>query len=129
MSLSRLRREVDVWIADALEKLSRGSLVPFDFSVLRELLASSERGARQRILYLYAKDPALNSKIVAWTLSDDADPSPLPQQPPYQTVGDAIKDGWRAIQFPVHRPTAECNLNTLIGSEFILERWDQDDAC
>lgn len=59
---------------------------------------------RQKILILYLTASALDSKVIGWTIYDgtgrehhttgDSD------TPPYSTGLDALKAGWRVIQFP-----------------------------
>jgi hypothetical protein len=62
------------------------------------------RTERQQLLFLSLATPNLMSAVVAWSLFDgtgrtssmagDAD------QPPYDSVLAAMKDGWRVIQVP-----------------------------
>jgi hypothetical protein len=57
---------------------------------------------RQKVLVLYLETPALDAKVVAWSLYDgtgatrpmagDAD------EPPYASGLDALKAGWRLFQ-------------------------------
>ncbi|MCX6369376.1 MAG: hypothetical protein NTX57_22115, partial [Armatimonadetes bacterium] len=59
---------------------------------------------RQKLLVLYLHYPSLNSGVCAWSIWDgtgkehhttgDSD------TPPYNSVIEAMKDGWRVIQFP-----------------------------
>ncbi len=59
---------------------------------------------RQRVLVLYLANSALDSRVKGWTNYDgtgqehhttgDSD------TPPYKTGIDALRDGWRVIQFP-----------------------------
>jgi hypothetical protein len=59
---------------------------------------------RQKILILYLADSALDSPIRGWTIYDgtgrEAHTTGDSDTPPYQTGLDALRDGWRAIQFP-----------------------------
>jgi hypothetical protein len=59
---------------------------------------------RQKILLLYLADSALDSPIRGWTIYDgtgrEAHTTGDSDTPPYQTGLDALRDGWRAIQFP-----------------------------
>lgn len=59
---------------------------------------------RQKVLILYLGNSALDSKVKGWTLYDgtgqghhttgDSD------TPPYKTGLEALRDGWRVMQFP-----------------------------
>jgi hypothetical protein len=59
---------------------------------------------RQKVMVLYLASSALDDKVVSWAIYDgtgrehhttgDSD------TPPYKTGLDALRDGWRAIQFP-----------------------------
>lgn len=89
---------------------------------------------RQKLLVLYAHNPSLNSGVGAWAQYDgtgqtrpgtgDGD------QPPYPSVVDAMKDGWRVIQFPQQFPAfpgTEYQTHYL-KYEFILEKLVEVDA-
>jgi hypothetical protein len=59
---------------------------------------------RQKVLVLYLANSALDSRVKSWSIYDgtgkehhttgDSD------TPPYKTGMDALRDGWRVIQFP-----------------------------
>lgn len=62
---------------------------------------------RQKILILHLYAPDLESKTVAWALYDgslSADELQMQtgdsDEPPYTSALDAMRDGWRVIQFP-----------------------------
>lgn len=59
---------------------------------------------RQKILVLYLSNSALDSRVKGWTLYDGTgETHPTTgdsDQPPYATGLDALKDGWRVLQFP-----------------------------
>ncbi len=62
---------------------------------------------RQQILILHLEQPDLNSKTVAWALYDGSKPMRALQMqtgdsnvPPYESVLDAMRDGWNVIQLP-----------------------------
>jgi hypothetical protein len=58
---------------------------------------------RQKILILYLSDSALDSRVISWTLYDGTGRASHTtgdsEQPPFATGLDALKAGWRAIQF------------------------------
>ena len=86
---------------------------------------------RQKLLILYSHTPDLNSSITAWAIYDgtgrehhttgDSD------APPYPSVLEAMKDGWRVMQlpqqFPAH-PGMELTTSYL-RFEYILEKLEE----
>ncbi len=63
---------------------------------------------RQKLLVLYTGNSAPSAPVVAWSLWDGTtNEQPEPEhepQPPYRTVLDAMRDGWRVINFPPLTP-------------------------
>lgn len=61
-------------------------------------------GVRQQILVLYLSDSALDAFVVSWSFYDGTGGRrPVAgeeAEPPYKTGLQALKDGWRCIQFP-----------------------------
>ena len=59
---------------------------------------------RQKVLILYLSNSALDSRVKGWTLYDGTGQANYTtgdsETPPYATGLDALKDGWRVIQFP-----------------------------
>ncbi len=63
---------------------------------------------RQKILVLYLANSALDSSVKGWSIYDGTGRAHYTtgdsDQPPYKSGLDALKDGWRVIQFPQLRP-------------------------
>lgn len=59
---------------------------------------------RQKVLVLYLGNSALDSTVKGWTLYDgtgrDHYTTGDSDIPPYRTGLEALRDGWRVIQFP-----------------------------
>jgi hypothetical protein len=59
---------------------------------------------RQTVLVLYLSNSALDSMVKGWSLYDgtgkDHYTTGDSDIPPYRTGMDALRDGWRVIQFP-----------------------------
>lgn len=59
---------------------------------------------RQKVLVLYLSNSALDSMVKGWSLYDgtgqDHHTTGDSDIPPYRTGLDALRDGWRVIQFP-----------------------------
>ena len=90
-------------------------------------MMDSENQPRQRLLYLHARTPSVFSDILGYTpiepikgyqveiVATDLDW-------PYNTVHDAMVDGWQVIQFPhLQAPFDDKDLD-VVGYEFILQK-------
>lgn len=59
---------------------------------------------RQKVLILYLGNSALDSRVKGWTMYDgtgqEHHTTGDSATPPYKTGVDALRDGWRVIQFP-----------------------------
>jgi hypothetical protein len=82
---------------------------------------------RQRLLYLHARTPSVFSTILGFTLIEpvrgyQAEITAGEEEWPYQTVHDALVDGWQIVQFPhLQAPYDDTNLD-VVGYEFILQK-------
>jgi hypothetical protein len=83
---------------------------------------------RQQILVLCLHSPNLDAGIGAWAFFDGTgkvDPSTgSTDKPPYNSALDAMRDGWRVMQFPQQFPAfpgMEYN-TSFLKFEYILEK-------
>lgn len=84
---------------------------------------------RQKILVLWTAAPEPYSQVVAWSQYDGTGETGHQagdsEAPPYPSVLDAMKDGWRVIGWPASTaaaaPGAE-HRTGLLKFEFVLER-------
>ena len=83
---------------------------------------------RQQLLFLYLGSPNPESGTVAWSLFDgtgrEQRSSGDAEDPPYATVVEAMREGWRVIQVasqPPPLPGLE-HRTSYLPYEFILER-------
>ena len=95
---------------------------------LRRILALVDDAGskRQDLLYLQATSTSLSSQVNGMILIEDGEISDGPENPddwPYQTVLDAIRDGWRVIFFPNLALMMDESRTYGLGCEFILEKW------
>ena len=93
-----------------------------DLDQLKSLLAQR----RQLVLYLGSQSTNMRSPVSTWILYDATqphDPQPPLHESPYNTVLDAVADGWRVVQFPISKLYEYRDENDYIGYEFILEKW------
>ena len=87
---------------------------------------------KQRLLYLHSRTPNVFSKIIALNLIEPikgADTEIVAETPnwPYETVHDAVIDGWQIVQFPhLQAPFDDYEMDVL-GYEFILQKMEMAD--
>ena len=84
-------------------------------------------GLRQRLMYLHASSPSIYSDLVARAIHEPVAGAltqidPLAEELPYESVHDAIVDGWRVIHFPQQLAPYDDREIDVIGYEFILEK-------
>ena len=80
---------------------------------------------RQDLLYLQTSGTSLSSKVHGILLVENGQVSEIPSNPddwPYQSVLEAIKDGWHVIQFPNMALLMDESRTYGLGCEFILEK-------
>ena len=92
---------------------------------IAEIAAAND--IRQDLLYLHGRSTALSAELLGMSLIEGGKEVVLssdPEEWPYQSVLDAINDGWRVISFP------DMSLLTMsddefhgLGFQFVLERW------
>ena len=97
----------------------------------RTVLQSAMSETRQQILILHLAEPDLGAQTVAWALFDGTRPAGDRQmqagdqpEPPYESVVDAMHDGWRVVQvppLPTYPQGAEHETGPLPW-EYVLER-------
>ena len=119
-----MKAAFEQWIKASRQQLAKG--VPLEVDDL-DVLASLVAESRQLILYLTAKSTNMHAAVVGWALYDPTkgrEPTPLSQEPPYQSVLQAVGDGWRVVQFPVSSSYQYKDLeNDYVGFDFVLEKW------
>ncbi len=84
---------------------------------------------RQQILILHLQSGDLGSQTVAWALYDGALPADAVQmqtgseyQAPYESVLDAMRDGWRVFQASPQPERSAATGTGQLANEFWLER-------
>ena len=114
-------------IVEALTaELQRGTLTEANLRHGIADIVEQNRRKPQDILYLQASSTSPKSQVVGMLLIEDGNLSEGPPDPedwPYQTVLDAVRDGWRIISFPnMAMLTVDEKEFYGLGFEFILER-------
>lgn len=107
-----------------IEALREGALTAEQLQAVIETLRRGG-GGRQELLYLQAGHTSVAAQVIGLSLVEDGEiVEQHPGDPwPYETVLDAMQDGWRIVQFPNLALVPDENRPTGLGCEFILERW------
>ena len=95
----------------------------------------SEPQLRQKLLFLYLANSNLESQVVAWsfydgTCKENFEAGGENQDPPYKSVLDAMRDGWRVIQVPqLKAPQVGREYQVdYLDFEFVLEKMEAIDG-
>ena len=108
-----------------IERFQQGELTEEELRRTLDDLAQSEP-RYQDLLYLQAGSTSLNSSAhgMAILLNGELSDGPAdPEDWPYKTPLEAIRDGWRVLQFPNMALIMDESKAYGLGCEFILERW------
>ncbi|HVF09656.1 MAG TPA: hypothetical protein VNA16_02580 [Abditibacteriaceae bacterium] len=112
-------------VEQCVEELRRGALTEAGLRRIVEGHASNS-GGRQDLLYLQASNTSVQSGVHGMLLVQNGELSEGPPDPddwPYQTVLEAMRDGWRVIAFPNLALLLDDSGTYGLGCEFILEKW------
>jgi hypothetical protein len=89
---------------------------------------------RQKLLVLYLSNSDLGSSVCGWTVYDgtgeESHSSGDGDEPPYSSGLEAMRDGWRVIQFPqlLPQPTGQEYSTSFMRYEYILEKLETIDG-
>lgn len=127
-----MQSEIRRWIAESRKKLDGKGLDDGDLNQLEALLDNGPRplddGPRPKIMYLTARSTNMRSGIVGWVefVPGEKPKLKLPgDEPPYESVLEAVADGWRVVQYPIPKLYEYKDLeNDYVGFDFILEKWN-----
>jgi hypothetical protein len=113
--------------ADLEAELAAGTLTAARLHQGIADLAQPSGAQRQQLLYLQTTNTSPHSQVVGMMLMQNGIRSEGgldPEEWPYQTVLDAVQDGWRIISFPNMALLAMDHDDSHgLGFEFILEKW------
>ena len=94
-----------------------------------------ETQLRQKLLFLYLGNSSLESEVVGWSYYDGTtdemfEAAGEDAEPPYNSVVDAMRDGWRVIQVPfIKAPQVGREYeNDYLDFEFVLEKMEVVDG-
>ncbi len=120
MTDEKLRRQLE----SCIEAFRAGTLSE---GMLQKALEAASGSARksQDLLYLQGTNTSLTSPVNGMLLMEGgeiAEEMPDAEDWPYQTVLEAVRDGWRVVQFPNLAVLLDESRSYGLGCEFILER-------
>ena len=121
-----MRAIVKDQVERCVEEFQRGKLTEASLCRILEILDQT-RTIRQDLLYLQTSSTSLNSTVYGMLMVQNGEISEgtsAPKDWPYQIVLDAIRDGWRVIQFPNLALMMDEGRTYGLGCEFILEKWE-----
>ena len=121
--MERVRQQLE----HCLEKFRAGQLREADLQQVVDTLRHHDtRATPQRLLYLQAASTAVTAQVCGMSLFDAEGQHDGPDDPddwPYQSVLEAMLDGWRIIKFPETALIMAGEEEAYgLGCEFILEK-------
>ena len=117
------RETIAAKVDQAIAELRAGTLQESTLAAIRDEAAAGR--TRQDLLYLQASGTDLNSEVIGMRSVLDGEVSDGPDDPddwPYQTVLEAVRDGWRIIDFPNLALLLDESRTYAYGAEFVLEK-------
>ena len=118
------KRQIQEW----LDKLRAGTLVEADLQQALDRLDETSDDAprkQQRLLYLNTGNTGVDSQVLGMALVENGQILEGPDDVdewPYNSVIEAMDDGWRVIKFPEMALLLQEDKTFGLGCEFILEK-------
>lgn len=124
-------RSIRKQVEHCIQQLRRGRLTEDDLQAVLDDAEQARDGMhapafRQDLLYLQTRSTAIDYPVLGMKILEDGVLSDGPRDPeewPYKTVLDAVRDGWRIIKFPEMAVLLDESRSYGLACEFILERW------
>ena len=116
---SAIQKQVEICIS----QLKHGTLTESELRGISD--AASQVRPVQDVLYLHTNVNSLTSPVLAMRILEGGEISDGPEDPddwPYQSVQEAIQDGWRVLKFPELALMMDESRTYGLGFEFTLER-------
>ena len=118
------KQQIQEW----LDKLRAGTLVEADLQQALDRLDGTSGGdspRQQRLLYLNTGNTGVDSQVLGMALVENGEILEGPDDVdewPYNSVLEAMNDGWRVIKFPEMALLLQEDKTFGLGCEFILEK-------
>ena len=121
--------KIEEWVSLARKKVKNEGISNNDLDQLEQVLQIRCNQNRQRLLYLQATTPSIRSNVIGMAQHEPVNGAITQIEPDtddwkYQTVHDAIVDGWQAIFFPGQRTSFDDHEIDILGYEFILQKME-----
>ena len=119
-TLQKIRAEIQQCITD----LGNGVLTVERLERLSRAIDEAGK-TRQDLLFLHAVTSSPASQVIGMRIIEDGEMSDGPDDPddwPYRTVLEAVRDGWRIIKLPELALAMDDSRTYGLGYEFVLER-------
>ena len=122
--MANMKAEIRREIERCVNELKRGRLTEKGLRRIGEALDKSGP-MRQDVLYLQSDSSSPKTPVLAMRIIEDGEISdgPDPDDWPYNTVLEAVRDGWRIVKFPDVDQVVDEKRTYGLGYEFILERY------
>lgn len=125
--MTLLRNTLESWLETAQSKLANGGVTAADLDALRQALNRAQ--PRQRLLYLHARGPSVTAPIIGMAehepIAGVKDTIRTRTNWPYNTVQEAMIDGWQVIHFPQQMAPFDDRELDYAGYEFILQKIEE----
>ena len=118
------RQQIQEW----LDKLRAGTLAEADLQQALDHLdgtSDDDSPKQQRLLYLNTGNTGVDSQVLGMALVENGEILEGPDEVeewPYNSVLEAMNDGWRVIKFPEMALLLQEDKTFGLGCEFILEK-------
>ncbi len=118
------KQQIQGW----LDKLRAGTLVEADLQQALDCLDKApddDSPKQQRLLYLNTGNTGVDSQVLGMALVENGEILEAPDDVdewPYNSVLEAMNDGWRIIKFPEMALLLQEDKTFGLGCEFILEK-------
>ena len=119
------RQQIQGW----LDKLRAGTLAEADLQQALDHLSNGTSDGnspkRQRLLYLNTGNTGVDSQVLGMSMVENGQILEGPDDVdewPYNSVLEAMNDGWRVIKFPEMALLLQEDKTFGLGCEFILEK-------
>ena len=120
--------DIDRQIDECIDLLERGDLTAERLRSLKAAASSSSAASGklcQDVLYMQTVFSSVTSIVNGISMISDGEVQEMPEDPnswPYQSVIEAMNDGWRIVSFPNMALMMDDSITHGVGNEFILER-------
>ena len=118
------KQQIQEW----LDRLRAGTLVEADLQQALDRLdgiSDEDSPKQQRLLYLNTGNTGVDSQVLGMALVENGEILEGPDDVdawPYNSVLEAMDDGWRVIKFPEMALLLQEDKTFGLGCEFILEK-------